>query len=130
MLRFTYHAYQPRSHVGLVRKNNEDSGFAGPYVQLVADGVGGAAAGEVASATATYVVSALATRAGRSDLEDLLRAAVQESHQQLRAGVASDPSRAGMATTLTAVLTCRDRFALAHIGDSRATCCAIRVWCD
>jgi protein phosphatase len=39
--------------VGLVREHNEDAGFAGPYLQLVADGVGGAAAGEVASATTT-----------------------------------------------------------------------------
>jgi PPM family protein phosphatase len=120
MLCFTYHSYQPRSHVGLVRTNNEDSGFAGPYVQLVADGVGGAAAGEVASATTAYVVSALAARAGQRDLVDLLSDAIQQSHEQLRAGVASDPSRAGMATTLTAVLTYHDRFAIAHIGDSRA----------
>jgi PPM family protein phosphatase len=120
MLRFTYHSYQPRSHVGLVRSNNEDSGFAGPYVQLVADGVGGAAAGEVASSTTAYVISALAARAGQSDLVGLLTAAVHESHEQLRAGVASNPSRTGMATTLTAVLTYHDRFAIAHIGDSRA----------
>ena len=49
MLRFEYGG---RSHAGLVRTNNEDSGYAGPYLQLVADGVGGQAAGEVASATA------------------------------------------------------------------------------
>ena len=48
------------SEVGLVRAHNEDSAFVGPYVALVADGVGGAAAGEVASATAAYVVSATA----------------------------------------------------------------------
>ena len=48
------------SHVGLVRAHNEDSAFVGPYVALVADGVGGAAAGEVASATAAYVAAATA----------------------------------------------------------------------
>ena len=48
------------SHAGLVRSGNEDSGFLGPTCMLVADGVGGAAAGEVASATAAYVVSAMA----------------------------------------------------------------------
>ena len=51
-----------RSHSGLVRAVNEDSGFAGPSLVLVADGVGGAAAGEVASATAAYVTCALAVR--------------------------------------------------------------------
>jgi PPM family protein phosphatase len=118
MLRFSYHA--ARSHVGRVRHNNEDSGFSGPYVQLVADGVGGAAAGEVASATATYVVSAMAVRAGEGDLPGLLATAVQAAHEQLRAGVRLDPDRAGMATTLTAVVTYDDRFAIAHVGDSRA----------
>ena len=48
------------SDVGRVREHNEDSAFVAPYVALVADGVGGAAAGEVASATAAYVVSAMA----------------------------------------------------------------------
>ena len=48
------------SDVGRVRPHNEDSGFVGPYVVLVADGVGGAAAGEIASATAAYSASAVA----------------------------------------------------------------------
>ena len=48
------------SDIGRVRPHNEDSGFVGPYAVLVADGVGGAAAGEVASATATYCASAIA----------------------------------------------------------------------
>lgn len=57
MLQFRFDA---RSDTGRVRTNNEDSGFAGPYLLCVADGVGGAAAGEIASATTTYVVSARA----------------------------------------------------------------------
>lgn len=116
MLRFAYGA---RSHVGLVRTNNEDSGFAGPYLQLVADGVGGAAAGEVASATTAYVVSALAAGHPDDDPATVLTRAVREAHRQLEAGVAADPSRAGMATTLTAVLAGRDRCVLLHVGDSR-----------
>lgn len=118
MFRFAYGGAQ--SHVGLVRQNNEDSGFAGPYLQLVADGVGGAAAGEVASATTAYVVSAMAASRKTEDLVGLLAEAVQESYRQLRLGVVQDPGRAGMATTLTAIAVDRDRFALAHIGDSRA----------
>lgn len=117
MLRF---AYAAMSHVGLVRENNEDSGFAGPYLQLVADGVGGAAAGEVASATTAYVTSAWAALKPHEDLRRLLDSAVQESYAQLSVGVEQDPGRDGMATTLTAVLTHDNRFAMAHIGDSRA----------
>ena len=109
-----------RSDVGLVRDHNEDSGFAGPTLQLVADGVGGAAAGEVASATTAYVVTALALAEPHSDVLDLLRRATDLVQAQLRAGIARDRSRAGMATTLTALITDGERVALAHVGDSRA----------
>jgi protein phosphatase len=108
------------SHVGLVREHNEDAGFASPYLQLVADGVGGAAAGEVASATTAYVVSALAAARPAADPVRLLTDAVTAAHHQLRRGVADDPDRAGMATTLTAVLARHDRVTLVHLGDSRA----------
>ena len=120
MLRF---ACAAESHVGLVRANNEDAGFAGPYLQLVADGVGGAAAGEVASATAAYVVSALAAVSPDSDPSRVLESAIREAHRQLCVGQAQVPARGGMATTLTAVLTDGFRFALAHIGDSRGFLC-------
>ena len=64
------------SDVGRVRPHNEDSAFHGPYVAVVADGVGGAAAGEVASATAAYVVAATAlARFGDDPVEVLVRAA-------------------------------------------------------
>jgi PPM family protein phosphatase len=108
------------SDVGLVRDGNEDAGFAGPYLQLVADGVGGAAAGEVASATTAYVVSALVAAEPTADPVRLLRRSVLEAHRQLRAGVAQFPEHAGMATTLTAVAVLDNRFHLVHVGDSRA----------
>ncbi len=117
MLRFRYGGM---SHVGLVRGNNEDAGFASHHVQVVADGVGGAAAGEVASATTTYVVTALAAAHPTADAATLLRRAVSEAHEQLRAGVARDASRAGMATTLVAALARHGQVTVAHIGDSRA----------
>jgi len=107
------------SHVGLVRSGNEDSGFMGPTCMLVADGVGGAAAGEVASATTAYVVSALALAGPKTDPITLLRAAITVAQQQVALGVLRDPSRSGMATTLTAVATDGERFALGHLGDSR-----------
>jgi serine/threonine protein phosphatase PrpC len=117
MLRFRYAA---RTHPGLVRDNNEDSGFAGPYLQLVADGVGGAAAGEVASATAAYVTSAATMGSSDPDLLEVLARAVTTVHEQLRAGVAAEPGRAGMGTTLTAIVTDGAQAAMAHLGDSRA----------
>lgn len=118
VLRFDYAA---TSHVGLVRSGNEDAGFAAPYVQVVADGVGGSAAGEVASATTAYVVSAL-TAAAPPDADPrlLLRAAVLEAHRQLSSGVRRSPEWTGMATTLTAVVAHEGRFHLVHVGDSRA----------
>jgi PPM family protein phosphatase len=117
VLRFSYGA---ASHVGLVREHNEDAGFAGPYLQLVADGVGGAAAGEVAAATTTYVVTALAM--GRPDQEGpaLLAEAVATAHRELQRGAREDEARHGMATTLTAVLLRGDRVTLVQVGDSRA----------
>ncbi|MEO6512200.1 MAG: protein phosphatase 2C domain-containing protein, partial [Nocardioides sp.] len=117
MLRFHYGAV---SHVGLVRPGNEDAGFASHHVQVVADGVGGAAAGEVAAATTAYVVSALAAAHPSAESDGLLRRAVREAHDQLRYGVAADPERSGMATTLTAALARHGQVTLLHVGDSRA----------
>jgi protein phosphatase len=108
------------SDVGLVRAHNEDSAFVGPYAALVADGVGGAAAGEVASATATYVVSATALARFGSPPEEVLREAVTAARRDLATGVEREPSRAGMATTLTAVVSDGRRVVLGHLGDSRA----------
>jgi PPM family protein phosphatase len=117
MLQFRFAA---ETDTGLVRDHNEDSAFAGPYLLAVADGVGGAAAGEVASATTTYVVSALALAHPGTEPLALLQSSIEESRTQVHAGVEADPSRHGMATTLTAILTDGLRFGLAHIGDSRA----------
>jgi serine/threonine protein phosphatase PrpC len=108
------------SDVGLVREHNEDSAFVAPYVALVADGVGGAAAGEVASATAAYVVSAQALSRSGEDLDVVIRDAVAAARINLRHGVRDDPSREGMATTLTAVVSDGERVLLGHVGDSRA----------
>ncbi|KAA1426947.1 PP2C family protein-serine/threonine phosphatase [Nocardioides antri] len=117
MLQFRFDA---ESDTGRHRDNNEDAGFAGPYLLCVADGVGGAAAGEVASATTSYVVSARALASPGHDPLRLLAAAAEEAHQQLALGVDADTRRIGMATTLTAILTNGVQTALAHVGDSRA----------
>src|SRR5215213_7704788 len=105
------------SHVGLVRPNNQDSAFVGPTCILVADGVGGGAAGEVASATTAYAVAATVLMRADEDPADVLREAVRLAQAQVHAGVEADPARTGMATTLTALLTDGRQFVLAHIGD-------------
>ena len=108
------------THVGLVRPDNEDSAFVGPYCVLVADGVGGGAAGEIASATAAYAVSATVLSHRGQEPAAVLSSGFRLAQDQVRAGVAADPARAGMATTLTAVVTDGQRFVLGHLGDSRA----------
>lgn len=109
-----------RSHRGLVRRNNEDAGFVGSTCLVVADGVGGSPAGEVASATAAHVVSSNARQRVGLRPVSVLRGAVQSAHLAISEGVARRPDWEGMATTLTAVLTDGQRVGLVHVGDSRA----------
>jgi serine/threonine protein phosphatase PrpC len=107
------------SDVGRVRPHNEDSAFVGPYVALVADGVGGAAAGEVASATAAYSASAVALGRRGQRPEQVLAEAYAAAASGVRTGVQRDLDRLGMATTLTMVVTDGRTVALGHVGDSR-----------
>lgn len=108
------------SDVGLVRADNEDSAYVGPYLVVVADGVGGAAAGEVASATATHaMVTTVVDRA--DDLpEVVLRDGAELACASVQRGVQADLRRLGMATTLTALVCDGRRAVLGHVGDSRA----------
>lgn len=103
---------------GPVRDLNEDSAFLGPHLALVADGVGGAAAGEIASATTAYAVS----RGIGRGVDPLLAldAGLRRAADLLTRASAADAAFAGLATTLTAVATDGRRVALAHAGDSRA----------
>ncbi len=106
--------------VGLVRDHNEDSGFMSPYVALVADGVGGAAAGEVASATAAYTVAAHVLARQGQDPATVVVEAVHATRLSLHEGVQAVPERRGMATTLTMLVCDGSKITLGHIGDSRA----------
>lgn len=108
------------SDVGRVRPHNEDAGFVGPYVALVADGVGGAAAGEIASATAAYAVSATALARFLDVPEVVITRAAEAASAAIRLGVQRDLDRLGMATTLTVVVCDGSRIVLGHVGDSRA----------
>lgn len=109
------------SHVGMVRSNNQDSAFAGDYLFLVADGMGGHAGGDVASALATKAIatSDAEPQGSAKDATEQLRKAVLAANRKLRDTVGDRPELAGMGTTFTGFFTVGDKLALAHIGDSR-----------
>ncbi|GAA3393817.1 PP2C family protein-serine/threonine phosphatase [Cryptosporangium minutisporangium] len=112
--------YAAKSDRGLIREGNEDSVYAGPRLLAVADGMGGMAAGEVASNIVVRALEPLDEDVSSSDLVDALRAAIGHANQQLRDAVDANPALEGMGTTLTALLFSGSRLALAHVGDSRA----------
>jgi PPM family protein phosphatase len=112
--------YAVRSDVGLLREGNEDSAYAGPRLLAVADGMGGHAAGEVASAVAISALADLDEDVPAPDLQVALAEAVTRANQTLHDMVVTDPSISGMGTTLTAMLWSGGKVALCHIGDSRA----------
>ncbi|HWG94491.1 MAG TPA: protein phosphatase 2C domain-containing protein [Mycobacteriales bacterium] len=107
------------SHVGLVRGGNEDSAYAGPRILAVADGMGGHAAGEVASAVAIASLAQLDEDAPGADLLEALREQALSANAHLRDMVTGDPSLEGMGTTLTALLFAGQRLGVLHVGDSR-----------
>jgi protein phosphatase len=114
-------SYAAASDVGLLREGNEDAAFAGRHLLAVADGMGGHAAGEVASAAviaALEQLDELGVNAG--DPQEALREAVEEANDNLRLMVAADSDLHGMGTTVTAVLSDGAYAWLAHVGDSRA----------
>lgn len=111
--------FAARSHTGLLREGNEDSVYAGPRLLAVADGMGGHAAGEVASAVAIAAIAPLDEDAPGADLLDALRNAAMAANQHLHDMVAGDAALEGMGTTLTAILWGGTRLGLLHIGDSR-----------
>ncbi|GGR81230.1 PP2C family serine/threonine-protein phosphatase [Streptomyces rubiginosohelvolus] len=108
------------SHKGMIREGNEDSGYAGPRLLAIADGMGGQAAGEVASSEVISTLVPLDDDVPGSDLLTSLGTAVQQANDQLRVMVEEDPQLEGMGTTLTALLWTGQRLGLVHVGDSRA----------
>jgi serine/threonine protein phosphatase PrpC len=113
--------YAVRSDVGLLREGNEDSAYAGPHLLAIADGMGGHAAGEVASSVAIYALKDLDRNDVPIDhLLDALASAVAAANNELHERSVEDPRVEGMGTTLTALLWSGGTIAICHIGDSRA----------
>src|SRR3954451_16078585 len=107
--------YAARSDVGLLREGNEDSMYAGPWLLAVADGMGGHAAGEVASRVVIETVAALDSQPPDGDATEALRDAVETANGYLRDMVAADGALEGMGTTLTALLRVDGQLALAQV---------------
>lgn len=114
-LRFTAH-----SEVGRVRKNNQDAGYASPTMLLVTDGMGGAAAGDLASAVAS-------TEAARSDARlpdgqamlDHISGVMDRANQKLADLIEDNLNLDGMGTTFCGAMFNGEQFGIGHVGDSR-----------
>lgn len=116
------------THTGLVRTHNEDALLLLDPLFAVADGVGGATRGEEASHLATTALATIgpeiAALESAQAAADALRAAVEQANDAIRSSQTSDPTRVGMATTLTVAVripttAAHAKFVIAHVGDSR-----------
>jgi PPM family protein phosphatase len=116
MLRVAEHF--ERTDTGRQRRGNEDAFYARAPLFAVADGMGGAQAGEVASHLAVEVLEQGLPDGGGS-VEERLRARVREANARIMESAQADDARAGMGTTLTVAYVGEDDLTVAHVGDSR-----------
>jgi len=105
--------------LGLIRSNNEDAAHVGERLLAVADGIGGAPAGELASEIVIRSLRALDEAPGDADPEQALREALAGANREISAVAEADPARQGMGTTVTALFVAGERLTLLHVGDSR-----------
>lgn len=116
--------YSAISDVGRVRKDNQDSGYAGPWLLSVCDGVGGAARGDIASGTAVQQLRRLDEQPpgelAPDDLVGQVAGALHRAHDRIGELVDEDPALNGTSTTATVLLFDGHRVAVGHVGDSRA----------
>lgn len=113
--------YAARSDIGLKRTSNQDAAYAGPNLLVLADGMGGAAGGDIASSVAVSHLAPLDFESHNAEnLILLLRQAFQDAHDELIDRAELNPDLVGLGTTCIAVLRSGNKLAMAHIGDSRA----------
>ena len=111
--------YAAISDVGRVRKDNQDSGYVGPWLLAVCDGVGGAARGDIASSTAIQQLRRLDEQPSE-DLLGQVAGALHRAHDRIGELVDEDPALNGTSTTATVALFDGTRLGMGHVGDSRA----------
>ncbi|GAA0432290.1 hypothetical protein Aca07nite_19350 [Actinoplanes capillaceus] len=107
------------THVGRVRRRNEDSYYLGEFLVAVADGLGGHVAGDLASSTAIEALKPYDREVDPADLADTLGEAVASADRALRRKVREQPESAGMGTTMVALLRSGTAAVVANVGDSR-----------
>ncbi|MDR1833226.1 MAG: protein phosphatase 2C domain-containing protein [Propionibacteriaceae bacterium] len=112
--------YVAHSEIGLVRKNNQDSAYASPRLLLVADGMGGAAAGDLASAVVIRTFRQVDGKAAGERMLQLLAEAVEEANDQIAELVQDDPELDGMGSTVCGAMFDGQQLGLVNVGDSRA----------
>jgi protein phosphatase len=112
--------YAARSDVGRVRAKNDDSAYVGRHLAVVADGMGGHAGGDVASAATVLDMIHLDKDDYDGDAGTVLADEIQTANSLLSELVHINPKLAGMGTTVTALLLAEGKLHFAHIGDSRA----------
>ena len=112
--------YVARSDVGLVRKSNQDAGYASPHLIALADGMGGAAAGDIASSVTIAHLAEADDAHALDELLPTLREALVAAQHELAEYVAEHPEMAGLGTTCIALMRANNKLAMIHIGDSRA----------
>lgn len=114
---FKYAAF---TDVGLIRKGNEDGGYASSHLLVLADGMGGAAAGEIASSVVVGYLAAIDDSHQAEDLLPLLRSSLNKAREDLYARSQANKELEGMGTTCIAVLRTSNKLGMVHVGDSRA----------
>lgn len=111
--------FRVHSEVGRVRKNNQDAAFASPNLLVVADGMGGAAAGDLASAVAAKEASERDRRLDNEHLVEHMAGIVQRANDKLADLIENNPQLDGMGTTFSGAAFSGTMLGVAHIGDSR-----------
>jgi len=107
------------SDVGRIRKDNQDSGYAGPWLLTVCDGVGGAARGDLASATAVQALRKLDALPS-DDMLGQVAGAIHRANDRIAEIIDDDPALNGTSTTASVLLFDGTKVAVGHLGDSRA----------
>jgi len=110
--------YAALSDVGRVRRDNQDSGYAGPHLLVIADGVGGSARGDIASSATVEELRRLDAPPG-DDMLSALAGAIHRTHDRIAALVAENPDIEGTSSTVTAAIFDGNIVGVGHVGDSR-----------
>jgi len=111
-------AYAVTTDTGRKRRRNEDAYVVAPPLFAVADGMGGAQAGEVASKLAAAALEE--TDPGSLTAPEKVESLIQEANRRVHARSTADPSTSGMGTTMTVAIVEGTRVTIGHVGDSRA----------